>query len=65
MPRDMRAHENHKAARAKRSSALARLELDWKTVPRKPAASPTAMAVKAEDPEVRRLIDEALARRRG
>jgi hypothetical protein len=43
--------------------ALDRPELRIATTPRRPAASPTSFPIKAEDPDTRRIIDEALARR--
>lgn len=54
----------HKRAREKRTAALARLELNWKTEPRKSPAGVTSAPIKAEDPAVRRMIDEALKKRR-
>lgn len=63
MPRDLKARENQLRARAARTSALARLELGRPTVPRVSAAGATSAPLKAEDPHLRLLIDEALARR--
>lgn len=63
MPRDIRASENRKKAAAARSNALARVELGQPTVPRVSAAGATSMAVKAEDIGLRKMIDEALAKR--
>ena len=63
MPRDFRASENTKRAKAKRQAALSRPEMLQPTAPRRSAAGPTSMAVKSEDPATRRMIDEALARR--
>lgn len=64
MPRDFRAAANMKAAKGRRLIALGRPELLYPTTPRTSAAGATSMAVKAEDPETRKLIDDALARRR-
>ena len=50
-------------ARTRYLDALDRPELRHPTSPRAPAAGPTSMAVKVQDPETRRLIDEALERR--
>ena len=63
MPRDFKASENTKRAKARRQAALDRPELRGPSTPRLSAAGPTSMAVKAEDPATRRLIDEALAKR--
>lgn len=63
MPRDFRASENTRRAKARRQAAIERPEILQPTTPRRPATGPTSMAVKAEDPETRRLIDEAIARR--
>jgi hypothetical protein len=62
MPRDHSASENRKMARAKRSAALARTELRQPSVPRISAAGPTSAPIKAEDPETRKLIDDAIAK---
>ena len=63
MPRDARSSENTKRAKAMRSNALARSELGQPTSPRVSAAGPMSMAVKAEDPVLRALIDAELSRR--
>lgn len=63
MPRDIKSSENQRRAKGRRSAALARVELGFPTSPRVPAAGATSMAVKAEDPATRALIDAALARR--
>lgn len=63
MPRDYRASENRKLARASRARALLRPEMLYPTEPRAAAAGPTSLAVKVVDPELRRMIDEAIARR--
>lgn len=63
MPRDYRASENQKKAKARRSHALARNELRQPTVPRVAAAGATSAPVKAADPETDRLVAEFLARR--
>lgn len=63
MPRDRKASENRKRAKALRETALSRVEIGLPTVPRISAAGPTSMAVKAEDPNIRAMIDAALAKR--
>jgi len=63
MPRDYRAAENTKMAKAKRSRALGRPEMLQPSTPRVAAAGVTSMAVKADDPDTRRIINEALARK--
>lgn len=51
-------------AKARRDYAIQRNELrNHTTSPRVSADGPTAMAIKAEDPALRKLIDDALARR--
>lgn len=56
-------YQIERAARAKRSSALARGEFKNPSVARVSAAGPTSPAMKAEDPAVRAMIDAALAKR--
>ncbi|MHB8272007.1 hypothetical protein [Bradyrhizobium sp.] len=63
MPRENRAHENQKRMSARRMHALARLDLREPTSPREAASGPTSHAVKAENPELRKMIDDALAAR--
>ncbi len=65
MPRNMRRAEVDKRARARRDFALSRIEFNEPSVPRVSAAGPTSAPLKADDPEDRRLIEEALAKRRG
>lgn len=48
-------------AKAKRSAALGRVELCYPTSPRVAAAGVTSMAVKSEDPAIRKMIDHAIA----
>lgn len=65
MPRDLSSRENERRAKAKRQSALERTEFKYPSAPRLPAAGVTSLAIKAPiDPAVRRMIDEAIARRR-
>lgn len=52
-----------KMAKLKRADALDRPEIRGPSVPRRAAAGVTSAALKVEDPDVRRMIDEALARR--
>ena len=61
MPRDNSSRANARHAKAKRAAALSRAELGWPTTPRRPAAGVTSMAVKAEDPAIRAMIDAAMA----
>ena len=63
MPRDNSARANARHAKAKRDAALSRAELGWPTAPRISAAGVTSMAVKAEDQAVRKMVDEAMARK--
>lgn len=65
MPRDLKHHERVRRTKARRADALARIELREPSSPRVAPAAPTSFPIKAEDPEVRRMIDEALARRKG
>ena len=65
MPRDYRASENQKMAKARRSHALARNELRQPTVPRVAPAGATSAPIKASDPETARMVDEFLSRRKG
>lgn len=64
MPRNMNRKESLRNAKAKRDAALERVEIGLPTAPRESAGGVTSMATKIEDPEIRRLIDEALARKR-
>lgn len=52
-------------AMAKREMALARHELSAPTAPRIPSGGPVSMAIKAEDPAVRSMVDAFLAKREG
>lgn len=63
MPRDYRANENQKKAKARRSHALARNEVCQPTTPRVSAAGVTSAPVKSADPEIDRLVAEFLSRR--
>ena len=63
MPRDLRANESMKRAKAKRQAALNRPEMLQPTTPRISADGPISMAVKAEDQATRRMIDDALTAR--
>lgn len=65
MPRDLRANENQKRARARREGALARAEFRYPSAARTAAAGPTSFPIKAEDPAARAAIDAFLARERG
>lgn len=65
MPRDYRAHENERKAKARRAFALLRRELDRPTEPRKVAASPTSAAVKVQTPADALLIEAWLRGKQG
>lgn len=54
---------NIKAAKARRNLALARGELRTETTPRIFPTGVTSMAIKAEDPAHRQMVDDFLARR--
>lgn len=58
MPRDLRAYENQKRAKALRGNALARREFAYPSVPREPAVGPTSPSVKVVDPEAARAIEQ-------
>ncbi len=60
MPRDLRANESERRAKARRTGALARIELRYPSSPREPAAGATSFPVKAQDPATRAAIDEFL-----
>ena len=62
MPKPLRSNENARRAKAGRARALERVELNQPTTPRI-AAGITSMAIKTQDPELRRLIDAAIAER--
>jgi hypothetical protein len=65
MPRDLRASENQKRSKARRTHALARLDLRQPSVPRQPAAGPTSHAVKVVDPAAQAAIDAFMEKRNG
>lgn len=65
MPRNLRRRESVMRAKAKRADALERAELRRESTPRTSAAGPTSAPIKWQDPATRRMIDEALARKRG
>lgn len=52
-------------AKVRRAIALERVEFKYPSEPRKAAAGATSFPLKAEDPNLRAIIDEALARHRG
>ena len=61
----MPIRDDGKRAKLRRDSALRRPELRGGThEPRIAAAGPTSLAVKVIRPEIRAMIDEALARKR-
>lgn len=63
MPRDLRASENQKRARARRDHALARQELGQPTEPRIAAAGPVSMGVKVRSASDDLLIEAYLAQK--
>lgn len=64
MPRDLRASENQKRARARRDSALARQELGQPTEPRTAPVGPTSMGIKVRSASDDLLIESYLAQRK-
>ena len=60
MSRNLKATRNTKIARVRRDAALARPEMLQPSAPRVPAAGITSMAVKVQDPEIRKMIDDAM-----
>jgi hypothetical protein len=56
-------HDMMRMSKNRRASAMERVELRQGTEPRRSPAGVTSAPLKAEDPELRRMIDEALARR--
>jgi hypothetical protein len=64
MPRDFRAKENLRNAKAKRDAALKRVELGFPTTPRVSPDGKTSMPIKAPDPETERLVREFMERAR-
>lgn len=63
MTRALKSRTNEKMFKARRDSAMGRPELRIPSEPRAPTAGPTSFPVKADDPAVRQMIDEAMARR--
>lgn len=63
MPRNHRANEVARIAKAKRNTALERAEFRYPSEPRVSAASPTSFAIKDADPELSRMVAEYLAKR--
>lgn len=63
MPRDLKAHEQHKKSAARRAHALARLDLREPTVPRANAVGPMSHAVKVMDPGAAEAIQAFLKAR--
>lgn len=64
MPRRRTFSEKQREMRALRAAALARPELRVPAAPRVSATGVTSAPLKVTDEETRRLVDEALARRR-
>lgn len=65
MTKTMNHGQRMKQAQAKRAYAIQRDELRGPSVPRESAAGPVSMGVKAVAPEVRAMIDAAVAAKRG
>lgn len=65
MPRDHKANENRKRAKARRDGALQRIELLWPSEPRESAAGATSFPVKARSENDDALIRDFLARKGG
>lgn len=63
MPRDLRANEHAKRAKARRAHALARIDLREPSSPRENAAGPTSPAVKVMDPAAAAAIEAFMAKR--
>lgn len=59
----LNGHQTERQAKARRESALSRGELRLPTTPRDPAAGPTSMAMKRQDPGDALLIDAYLRSR--
>jgi hypothetical protein len=64
MPRDFKAHENDKRAKARREFALQRRDLREPSTPRAQAVGPISHAVKIVDPETERAIEKFLREKR-
>ncbi len=64
MPRDFRAHENAKMAKAKRQIALERNELRGPSTPHVSAAGPTSAPIKAPDPVELAMIEQFILNRK-
>ena len=60
----MRGRRFEQIAKGKREDALGRLEFRYPSEPRAAAAGATSFPVKADDPAIRKMIDEALALRK-
>ena len=63
MSRRRSAKDTAKIGKAKRDVALARVEFRTPSEPRLAPSGPTSFPVKARDESIRRMIDEALARK--
>lgn len=57
-------HAALKSRQARRDAALSRPELREESTQRVFPSSPTGMGIKVVDPEVRRLVDEAVRQKR-
>jgi hypothetical protein len=64
MGRRRLAHEIKNYAKARRAGALERMEFRSDSVQREAPAGATSFPLKKEDPELRAMIDAALAKRR-
>jgi hypothetical protein len=63
MPRDFHSHERDRRAKAKRENVLVYRDPRSAPAARVHGSSPFSFPAKAVDPELRRMIDEALAKR--
>lgn len=63
MPRNMKQHEHAKRSRARRDSALARVEMGQPSSPRVSAVGPVSMGVKVRDASDDLLIEAYLAQK--
>ena len=63
MPRDYHSKERAKKTKARRDHALSRVEFRDLSHPREAAIGATSFSIKTVDADIRRMIDEAIARR--
>lgn len=63
MTRTLKAHEREKRAKARRETALARVELREPSSPRSTADGATSFPIKARDPDVAAAVAAFLAKK--